>query len=97
VGCSSSAGGEFLRHVLQEGLRHLTASDEPASSLRQRDPSRATLTSTPRQSHHRAERHQPGFAIWTHLLPRFTQEPAFLAGVPRLWPGPFTSQNENVG
>jgi len=31
---------------------------------------------------------------------RTCEEPpraAFLAGVTRLWPGPFTSQNENVG
>src|SRR5207237_3915029 len=31
-------GGEFLRHVLELGLRNLAASDQPAPGLRQRDP-----------------------------------------------------------
>src|SRR5262245_16758720 len=51
---------EFLRHVLQLGLRHLAASDEPAPGLSKRDPRKpaAALAHAPRERHHRAERHQ---------------------------------------
>src|SRR5262245_4506717 len=53
-------GREFLWYVLQLGLRHLAASDEPAPGLSKRDPHKpaAALARAPRERHHRAERHQ---------------------------------------
>src|SRR5256886_5660696 len=51
---------EFLRHVLELGLRHLTAADEPAPRLRERDPHEpaAALAGPAGESHERAEGHQ---------------------------------------
>src|SRR5437870_2122170 len=53
-------GDEFLRHVLELGLRYLAASDQPAPGLRQRDPHEpaAALTRAAGESHERAEGHQ---------------------------------------
>src|SRR3989454_12740103 len=53
-------GGELLRHVLELGLRHLAASDEPAAGLGQRDPHEpaAALARASCESYHGAERHQ---------------------------------------
>src|SRR5262245_29354013 len=57
---------KFLRHVLQLGLRHLAASDEPAPGLSERDPHEpaAALARAACERHHRAERHQiPGQVV----------------------------------
>src|SRR5262249_18180259 len=53
-------GLEFLRYVLQLGLRQLAALDEPASHLREGDAHEpaAALARTAGESDHRGERHQ---------------------------------------